>query len=346
MMRSDFQIKKLTAADKPRWDDFVQRCPEATFFHRAAWAEVIESAFSHDTYFLYAERNGEIEAVLPLARIKSKLFGHSLISLPFCVYGGAAATSEAAAMAVEAEAVKLADTLGVDQLELRQRHPRHTDWPVKADMYVTFRKEIDPDPEKNMLAIPRKQRAVVRKGIEAGLQGQWDDGIDQFYDMYSRSVHALGTPVFSRRYFQILRDQFGKDCSVLTIAKDGRPVSSVLNFYFRDEVLPYYGGGGDDARQYKANDFMYWDLMRRSCEQGIKVFDYGRSKVGTGSYSFKKNWGFEPAPLYHEYHLVRAKAMPDINPLNPKYRLFIETWKKMPLGLTRFLGPMLVRNLG
>lgn len=345
-MSSDFQIKQLIPADKARWDDFVQNCTDATFFHRAAWRDVIETAFGHETYFLYAERAGQIEAVLPMARIKSRLFGHSLISLPFCVYGGVAATSEAAATAVEEAAVELSEKLRVDHLELRQRRRRHPSWPAKSDMYVTFRKEIDPDPEKNMLAIPRKQRAMVRKGIEAGLQGQWDNGVDNFFDMYSRSVHALGTPVFSRRYFQILREQFGKDCSVLTITKDGRPVSSVMNFYFRDEVLPYYGGGGDEARQYKANDFMYWDLMRRSCEQRIRIFDYGRSKIGTGSYSFKKNWGFEPEPLYHEYHLVCSRDIPDVNPLNPKYKLFIETWKKLPLGVTRVIGPMIVRNLG
>jgi FemAB-related protein (PEP-CTERM system-associated) len=119
-----------------------------------------------------------------------------------------------------------------------------------------------------------------------------------------------------------------------------------MNFYFRDEVLPYYGGGTAEARELKGNDFMYWDLMRRSCERGLQMFDYGRSKQGSGSYSFKKNWGFEPQPLYYEYFLVKAKSVPDVSPMNPKYRMFIAVWKKLPLHVTQFLGPHIVKYLG
>jgi FemAB-related protein (PEP-CTERM system-associated) len=197
-----------------------------------------------------------------------------------------------------------------------------------------------------MAAIPRKQRAMVRKGIQAGLTSELDDGIDRFYRAYSESVRNLGTPVFGKRYFQILKEVFGADCEVLTITSGGGLVASVLSFYFRDEVLPYYGGGTDEARAVKGNDFMYWELMRRAAERGVKVFDYGRSKVGTGSYGFKKNWGFEPEPLHYEYHLVRADRVPDVNPLNPKYRLFIAAWKRLPLAVSRLIGPMIARSLG
>jgi len=120
----------------------------------------------------------------------------------------------------------------------------------------------------------------------------------------------------------------------------------VMSFYFRDEVLPYYGGGAALARDLKGNDFMYWDLLRRACERGVRVFDYGRSKVGTGSYSFKKNWGFIPEPLHYEFQLMKATQLPDINPLNPKYRLFIDAWKRLPLPVSRWLGPFLARSLG
>ncbi len=159
-------------------------------------------------------------------------------------------------------------------------------------------------------------------------------------------MHALGTPVFSRRLFTVLRDEFGDDCRILTITKDGRTVASVMNFYFRDEVLPYYGGGTSEARALKGNDFMYWELMRRSAEEGIRIFDFGRSKQGAGSYSFKKNWGFVPEPLHYEYHLVKAKEVPEVNPNNPKYQMFIKLWRKLPLGMTQWLGPHIVRNLG
>lgn len=342
---TELTIKELTTSDKERWDSFVQNCPDATFFHRAGWKHVIEKAFGHRAWFYYAERNGVIEGVLPLAQINSHLFGNSLMSLPFCVYGGIAASSAEAADKLTQAAVDLAETLGVDALEMRNQHVRRPEWAHK-DLYVTFRKRIDPDPEVNMNAIPRKQRAMVRKGIQAGLASEWDTGIARFFDAYSQSVHALGTPVFSRRYFQTLCDEFGKDCRILTITKDGRTVASVMNFYFRNEVLPYYGGGTAEARNLKANDFMYWELMRRSGEDGVEIFDYGRSKQGAGSYSFKKNWGFEPEPLHYEYHLVKAKKIPEVNPNNPKYQTFIKLWRKLPLGITQILGPHIVKNLG
>lgn len=345
-MQETLIVKLLEAGTAARWDAFVATCPQATFFHRAGWKEVLERAFGHRAYFLYAERNGVIEGVLPLGHVRSRLFGHFLSSTPFCVYGGVAADNAEATSALETRAEAIARELAVDYLEFRNRSPHHPDWPRKDDLYVTFRKEIDPDPEKNMLAIPRKQRAMVRKGIEAGLQGEIDSGIERFYDAYSRSVHQLGTPVFAKKYFRILQEVFGKDCEILTVTKDSRVITSVLSFYFRDEVLPYYGGGSEAAREYKGNDFMYWELMRRAAERGIRIFDYGRSKVGTGSYSFKKNWGFEPEALHYEYRLIKAHAVPDVNPLNPKYRLFINMWKRLPIGVTRLIGRHLVKNLG
>jgi len=343
------RIKRLDPSDTEgtfRWDEFVLASPETTFFHRAAWQQIIRDVFRHPTYFLYAERNGEILGVLPLAHVKSMLFGNSLISLPFAVYGGVAASHPEAIPALEAEAQALAKKLDVDHLEFRNLNERHTDWP-KQDLYVTFRKEILPDVEANMLAIPRKQRAMVRKGINNGLVSTVDRSADRFFALFADNVHRHGTPALPKRYFDTLLRTFGDDCEVLTVtAPDGQPLSSVLSFYFRDEVLPYYAGDDESARQFAANDFKYWELMRRSCERGLKVFDYGRSKVGTGPYSFKKNWGFEPQQLHYEYCLYKRDSIPQNNPTNAKYKLFIEAWRRMPIGLANFLGPHIVRNLG
>jgi len=335
----------LHSEDHARWDDFVSSCPEATFFHRAGWKDVIERAFGHRTHFLLAESAGAIEGILPLAEVKSFLFGHSLSSLPFCVYGGVAAKTERARVALDDAAVTLAEKLKVDHLEYRTISAFHPDWATK-DLYVTFRRPIDPEPEKNLNAIPRKQRAMVRKGIKAGLQAEVDTDTKRFFAAYSDSVHRLGTPVFSRKYFEILTDVFSKDSEVVTITKDGQLVASVLSFFFRDEVLPYYGGGTRLAREGAGNDFMYWEVMRRACERGYKVFDYGRSKRGTGAFDFKKNWGFEPQPLQYQYKLVRSSTVPDHNPLNPKYRMFIAAWQRMPLALANLVGPYVVKNLG
>lgn len=342
-------VKTLTPQQAARWDAFVNACPQATFFHLSAWEGIVREVFRHRTFFLYAERDGEIVAVLPLAEVNSRLFGHSLSSLPFCVYGGIAAAEDEseAVSALEAEADALAGKLGVEHLEYRNLVPRHDDWPRQHELYVTFRKEILPEVEANMLAIPRKQRAMVRKGIKNNLVSHIDGNVDRFFSLYADNVLRHGTPALPKKFFQRLKAVFGEQCEVLTVTDaDGRLLSSVLSFYFRDEVLPYYAGDDTSARNLAANDFKYWELMRRACERGCKLFDYGRSKVGTGPYSFKKNWGFEPQPLSYEYRLYKRDTVPQNNPMNPKYRAFIALWKRLPLPVANALGPHIVRNLG
>ena len=329
-----------------RWDAFVMACPGATFFHRAGWQRILRNVFRHDTHFLYAEIGGRIEGVLPLAHVKSLLFGNSLVSLPFAVYGGVAATGPEAADALERAAQALAQRLGVSHLELRNVAPRHADWPHQ-DLYVTFRKPISADPAANLAAVPRKQRAMVRKGIANGLGSAIDSSVDRFFALYADNMHRHGTPALPRRYFEALQREFGSDCDIQTVSSaDGVPLSSVLSFYFRDEVLPYYAGDAEAARALAANDFKYWELMRRAAVRGVRVFDYGRSKRDTGSFAFKKNWGFEAQPLHYEYCLYKRDGVPQNNPSNPKYRLLIETWRRMPIGVANWLGPMVVRNLG
>ncbi|OYV00613.1 MAG: peptidoglycan bridge formation protein FemAB, partial [Burkholderiales bacterium PBB5] len=174
-----------------------------------------------------------------------------------------------------------------------------------------------------------------------------DANADRFFALFADNVHRHGTPAMPKRWFQALMDEFGPDCEVLTVVTaEGRPVSSVLSFYFRDEVLPFYAGDDESARDLAGNDFKYWELMRRACARGLKVFDYGRSKQGTGSYSFKKNWGFEPTPLHYEYQLYKRDSVPQNNPNNAKYQLLIKTWRKLPIGVANWLGPFIVRSLG
>jgi FemAB-related protein (PEP-CTERM system-associated) len=198
-----------------------------------------------------------------------------------------------------------------------------------------------------MLAIPRKQRAMVRKGMKHGLASAIDASCTRFFELYADNMHRHGTPAQPRRYFETLQRVFGGDCEVLTVtAPDGRALSSVLSFYFRGEVLPYYAGDDVAARDLAANDFKYWELMRRACERGCTLFDYGRSKRDTGPFAFKKNWGFEPQPLHYEYRLYRREAVPQNNPANPKYRAVIALWRRMPRFVVDRIGPRLVRSLG
>jgi len=186
----------------------------------------------------------------------------------------------------------------------------------------------------------------VRKTLESTLVSEVVDGVDEAFAIYAESVRNLGTPVFAKRYFSALRETFGKDCDVLVVRDGGTPVSAVVNFYHGDTVLPYYGGGTRLARQNGANDFLYWEVMRRAAARGYRRFDFGRSKAGTGAFSFKKNWGFTPEWLEYEYHFLPGQSMPDKNPLNPKYSLMIQTWKKLPLPVANLIGPWLIRGLG
>ncbi len=342
----------LAPAAAPAWDAFVAAHPGGTFFHRAAWAGVLRQAFGHAPHHLMAERDGAVVGVLPLVHVKTMLFGNSLMSAPFCVYGGPLAADAEAAQALEDAAIALMRRLRVPVMEWRLRDPApggpppESRWQRRDDLYVTFRKPIAANDDANMKAIPRKQRAMVRKGIDRGLASTAGRDVDTLHRVYAESVRNLGTPVFPRRYFRILADTFGDDLDIVVVRDGDAPVSAVMNFYDRGEVLPYYGGGTAAARQVAGHDFLYWEVMRRAAARGCTGFDFGRSKHGTGSFSFKKNWGFSPAPLAHDYHLAEGAAVPDHNPLNPKYRLFIEAWKRLPLPVANLVGPRIVRGVG
>ena len=333
------------AATVQRWERFVATCAEATFFHRAAWRTVLAHTFGHRPYFLYAEEAGEIRGVLPLARQKSLVFGDALVSSPFCVYGGVAAASDAARVLLEQAAVELGERLGVGHVEFRNLRPRRGDW-VRHTTNCTFRKSIVHDPELNLLAIPRKQRADVRKGMDQKLVAAAGQNPDACWELYAASVHRLGTPVYARRYFRDLKAAFGDDCEFWFVHRDGRPVASLLNFYFRDEVLPYYAGSSDGGRDGEVHPYMYWSLMNHAAARGARLFDFGRSPVDSGGYAFKKNFGFEPQPLAYEYRLVRAKHAPDADPKSPKYAMLVNTWRRLPRWLADRLGPWAARQIG
>jgi len=339
-------VRPFRVGDEHRWDEFVLAHASGTFFHLSGWKRVIERAFGHRTYYLIAERGQTVTGVLPLTHVQSLLFGSSLISNAFSVHGGPIAEDAKSLRKLEAEALRLMDAIAVPVLELRNFSASRADWPSRKDLYASFRRSLDPAVEHNMKSIPRKQRAMIRKGMLNKLKSEIDDSIERLYRIYAESVHNLGTPVFSKSYFGILREEFPTCSDIITITCDGQAVASVLNFYFRDEVLPFYGGGVRAARTLAANDFMYWEVMRRACERGYRTFDFGRSKIGTGSYAFKRNWGFQPTPLVYQFCLSPGTAIPDLNPLNPKLRMLIAVWKRLPRAVVTRLGPAIVRGIG
>lgn len=341
-----YQVAVLTLNDEriAEWDKFVKSCSDGSFFHLAGWQQVLAD-LGHQGFYLYATHRQKIVGVLPLARVKSRLFGDALVSTPFCVYGGALGSDEVKRL-LEQSAMTLANQLGVHHLELRYRQPQNNQLTTRIQ-HATFQCPLAENDAEILAGIKKKQRAVIRQSLNQQLSYTLDNEIDDFYQTYSTSVRNLGTPVFSRKYFQSLQNVFGDDAEILTVRKNGKPVSSVLSFYYQGQVLPYYGGGISDARDLKSNDFMYYQLMcHAKADKDCGSFDFGRSKLESGAYSYKKHWGMVPQELHYQYQLVNAKALPNLSPNNPKYQLFIKLWQRLPLKVSQWLGPTLSRYLG
>lgn len=336
----------MSSSTDEAWDAFVERHPDATFFHRSAWRRVVSEVFGHRPHYLTEQRDGQITAILPLFEIRSRLFGHSLISTAFCVGGGPLATDAASFDAILEQAAALGRTLKVDYVELRDLPSATPGWKTRDDLYAGFERQLSRVEEENLQKIPRRQRAVLRKALTQDLTVTIESSTDAFYGLYSRTMRDHGTPALPQRFFDRLLAAFGPDCEVLTVHAEGRPISSVLSYFFRGRVMPYYTGCRPEARTYGSNDLMHWALMRRAVERGCDVFDFGRSKVGTGPYNFKRNWGFAPRPISHQFMLVRSQALPNVNPTNPAYSAAIRAWRRLPLGIANLISPMISRSLG
>jgi FemAB-related protein (PEP-CTERM system-associated) len=338
------------------WDDYVRRHPTGTFCHLSGWGRVIERTFRHRPCHFYAERGGEMVGVLPLFYVSTRLFGTMLVSSPNAVYGGVLADDEATRRALLEAAKKLATELKVDYLELRDgREPATMDnLPLQdgeefkgKELYFSFEHPITPDEEALMKTLPRDVRTMIRKGIKNDLTSESGGAefLDDFYDVYAHSLRNLGTPVFPKKLFAEFLREFPQESGILLIRQNERIAGAVLTFYFRDSVVPYYAGAYPEFYRAGINNFMYWELMRKAAARGYSTFDFGRSKLGTGAFEFKRGWGMTMRPLPYRFFLVRARELPNLNPTNPKFELMIRVWKKLPLSVTRLLGPVIVKNL-
>ena len=327
------------------WDTFVRNAPGGSPFHLVAWKRVVESTFGHRPHYVMAVEQGVVAGVLPLFEIRGLIGGRGLISVPYGVYGGICATSASARSALLEAARQLSERLKVAYVELRHQPGQEMDLPTKA-LYVTFGRAIFPTEAENLSAIPRKQRRMTRQGLKYGLRAEFDlRHLDRFWEIYARSVHRLGSPVFPRELFHSIAREFGKDCVLLTVWKDTTPVAGVLTLLHEDRVLPYYGGARPDAVAYAVNDFMYWELLCYAAQGGFRTFDFGRSREGTGAYHFKRHWGLEPVPLPYQYILHGQARMPDVSPANSKMGLAVSAWKRLPFPVTKIMGPRLTRYL-
>lgn len=340
-------IAPVTAAD---WDAYVAGHADATPFHTRQWCEAVHSATGHDAHGIGAWRAGRLCGLVPLHHIRSRLFGSALVSSGFAVGGGILADDGAAASALADAAVALAGDSGIASVELRGGAiPDGVGWREESGTYAGFVRPLAADDDAELLAIPRKQRAEVRKAIGSDLMvtcGRDAQERRDHYHIYATSVRNLGTPVFPRSLFDAALEAFGKDADILTVREAGQPVASVLSLYWRGTVMPYWGGGTTAARGSRANELMYFALMRHARERGCTRFDFGRSKVGTGPYAYKKNWGFEPQALAYARWLAPGETPRDTNPTSAKYRLQVDLWKKLPLWAANRIGPLIARGLG
>jgi FemAB-related protein (PEP-CTERM system-associated) len=313
-----------------------------------SWQRTIYETFRHRPFHLAAKTaSGRLLGVLPLFLVRSRIFGRLLVSTPQAAYGGILADSDSTAQALFKGAAEIANELQVQFLELRSfQNKIPADSILEKDIYVTFRTELNQDPEASMLAIPRKTRAEVREGIKHGLEFKAEAiGAADFFNVYSRSVHQLGTPVFPRQLFENGLLQFGSDCKIFSVHWQGKVVAAVWTLFYKDEVVPYFGGSIREYNRLAVNSFMYGMLIKYGCENGYKIFDFGRSKKGTGSFDFKRRWGMTMTQLPYQYLLVRQPSMPDTSPLNPKFSKAIRMWQWLPLPVTQVVGPFISKHL-
>ena len=337
--------------DAAAWDAYVSRHPFAGPFHSRAWCEAVTKATGNRCHVLAArDEEGKIAGLLPLHHIRSSLFGDALVASGFAVGGGPLAGRDEIAARLADAATSLAGSLGISSVELRGGSiPAGEGWYADEGVYAGFARDLAFNDEEELLAIPRKQRAEVRKALESGLTvTTGSDAAERrdHYRIYATSVRNLGTPVFPKKLFDEVLDAFGDKADILTVRQDGRPVASVLSLFWRGTVMPYWGGGTVEARRLRANEMMYFALMRHAQRKGCLAFDFGRSKVGTGPFAYKKNWGFEPQPLVYARWLAPGETARDTNPNSAKYRLQVDLWKKLPLWAANRIGPLIARGLG
>jgi FemAB-related protein (PEP-CTERM system-associated) len=347
--RSTLRAVDLADADEAaRIAGFVRASEGATPFHLPAWSQAVAEGTGQKAHYLVAERHGTILGVLPTTAIRSRLFGNALVSAGFAVGGGILAADPAVAAGLAGLAIERARACDSPSIELRGGVLPEGWERIEGD-HAGFIRALAADDDAELKAIPRKQRAEVRRALGNGLSvavGRDEAARRQHYAVYATSVRNLGTPVFPRRLFDAVLDRFGEDADILTVGRDGQPLASVLTLYFAGAAMPYWGGGTVEARQWRANDMMYFALMRHARARGCDRFDFGRSKTDSGAYAFKKNWGFAPEPLVYARHLLGGAAPREVSPNSPRYRLQIALWKRLPLWAANAVGPLIARGLG
>ena len=335
-------------ADRAAWETYVSSRASATGYHAWAWRDVIERTFGHACFYLIARRpgRGDITGVLPLVEIRSRLFGRTMTSVPFVNYGGVVADSDAVAQALLASARDLAGTRGCRHVELRHFDRRFDGLPFKQHK-VTMRLPLAAGMWDRL---DRKVRNQIRKAMKSDLTVERGgvDLLSEFYAVFSRNMRDLGTPVYRRRLFEEVLRALPDRTRIVVVRHAGRggaPIAAGLTFRSGELVEVPWASSIRDFNALCPNHLLYWSVIEAAIADGCTMLDFGRSTPNEGTYKFKAQWGATPVPLHWEYCLVRGAAIPDQSPKNPKLRMFVETWKRLPLWAANLVGPLVVRQI-
>jgi FemAB-related protein (PEP-CTERM system-associated) len=336
-----------TQIDRPEWDAYVRKHQKGSFFHLSGWCETVRDAYGYEPAYITARRNGSLAGIMPIVDVQAPLLGRSLISTAFTVGGGPLANDDEALKALLSAAIAAGEDKRVKYIECRSDFAADG-WILKPATHAGFKTALIADQADALAAIPRKRRAEIRKAIAAAESGELsirhDGNADIFYELYAKSLKRLGTPVFPRQFLDALLGYFGEQSEISVVSSGGTPVCALLTFYHDDVALPYYVGAENNARALRAFDFLYWSAMRRAVARNCKIFDFGRSKIDSGPYHYKKLWGIEPQSLAYRIKMIKAAGLPNISPNNPKFVLFSQLWPRLPLAAANRLGPLLAPN--
>ncbi|HRD65452.1 MAG TPA: FemAB family PEP-CTERM system-associated protein [Candidatus Competibacter sp.] len=338
----------LSESDKNRWNAFVQAADDATCYHQAGWKEVIENTFGHKTFYLISEDGSKkIKGILPLVQLKSLLFGNFLVSLPYFNYGGACVSNQEGLRDLLNEAKIIAAETNAKYIEFRHARHLYEELPVKKTK-VAMELALPEDAEQLLKLFPSKLRSQIKKPQKEGMSSKIGkiDEVENFYAVFSQNMRDLGTPVYSIKFFKNILKTFPDSTWICTVSlKSGLPVASAFLVGFKGKLeIPW----ASSLRKYNSlspNMLLYWSVLKFACESGFRIFDFGRSTPGEGTYRFKEQWGAKPVQLYWHYWLKQDAVLPELNPKNPKYQVAIRLWQKMPVPLTRVLGPIIVKNI-
>jgi serine/alanine adding enzyme len=333
-------------ADAQLWEQFVKTDPQCSNYHRWGWKRVIENSFRWPTFYLLAREDTGVLGILPLVWQKSWMFGSFLTSLPFLNSGGVVAESKATKNALVAEAIALARQLRVEYLELRHRMDPELGLPAKTHKVAMVR-PIESDAEKMWAALPHKVRTDIRKAINSGLAADFggEELLDDFYGVFARNMRDLGTPVYGRNFFSAILRTFPSDNYICIVRHQGRPVAASFLMGYRHTLEAGWSSSLYDYISMKPNMFLYWRILCFGGERGYQVFDFGRSSIGSGTHRFKKQWGSQEVPLYWVYWVPDDAHLPEVNKENPRYRLAISLWRRLPVSVTKLIGPIIVKCL-